>query len=374
MLENSTRAFKVSYNNLSYNYFSKDNCASPSIKNSISNILSTLSSTKIRFLQLDPFGFCNAKCWFCPVKYIGNPESGKTTMSPDLLSRILEDVVKERNDNKGIVSMSFKFVYTSHYNEVLLYKHFGYLCKELLRHKLLHMILSNGVTLSKDRVEEICEYRDSVAGIALNIPAFDAATWAERTGFKEAMFDKLVENVQYATKRLASLDKPLSLSIQVNGINEQSLHTTIPGEKSFLYIKDVQTDLQNQVEKAKALFPTASIRAHPYLVDRVGFLPKDILSNEEHMKSRQAKIRKVIGCSNTVGGASQKGRPFEWLTVNAAGKAFMCCDDYNFDYVIGDMNTQSLRDFWGKPEHAFVIKRAFSNMCKKCTSAVFAEK
>ena len=44
---------------------------------------------KIHQMQLDPYGVCNARCWFCPVKYKGNPASGKEVMSPELLEKII---------------------------------------------------------------------------------------------------------------------------------------------------------------------------------------------------------------------------------------------------------------------------------------------
>ena len=49
------------------------------------NIKQQFEVYKIKELQLDPFGICNARCWFCPVKYKGNPVHGKEIMSIELL-------------------------------------------------------------------------------------------------------------------------------------------------------------------------------------------------------------------------------------------------------------------------------------------------
>ena len=95
-------------------------------------VANKIRNTKIKHLQLDPFGFCNAKCWFCPVKYIPQPEEGAGVMSIELIDRILQDIINEKNLPDGIVDRNFKTVTLSHYNEILLYKHFDQLL-ELLR-------------------------------------------------------------------------------------------------------------------------------------------------------------------------------------------------------------------------------------------------
>ena len=62
---------------------------------------------KISQMQLDPFGVCNAKCWFCPVKYKGNPKEGKEVMSIELLEKIIVNLLEERSREDGLVSKSF---------------------------------------------------------------------------------------------------------------------------------------------------------------------------------------------------------------------------------------------------------------------------
>jgi radical SAM protein with 4Fe4S-binding SPASM domain len=38
--------------------------------------------------------------------------------------------------------------------------------------------------------------------------------------------------------------------------------------------------------------------------------------------------------------------PFRELNVYSDGKAVLCCDDWNEEYVVGDLNTQSLGEIW----------------------------
>ena len=102
-----------------------------------------LHQHKITDAQIDPFGYCNAKCWFCPVKYEGNPIHTAKHMSPDLMDKILLNLYKEKSN--GVVSPNFNHFYTAHYNEILLYKYLDemlYLCK---CYNFKTMILSNGL-------------------------------------------------------------------------------------------------------------------------------------------------------------------------------------------------------------------------------------
>ena len=146
----------------------------------LSDIRNKLANNKIRNMQLDPNGFCNAGCWFCPVRYVGNPEEAKTQMDPDLIDKIFTDVINER-DNKGLVHKGFNGFYTAHYNEVLLYKHFEELLKLCRKHKLIFMVLSNGTTLTPQKTDLLVKYKDVISGVCLNVPCFEADLWAKES-------------------------------------------------------------------------------------------------------------------------------------------------------------------------------------------------
>ena len=57
-----------------------------------------LSKYKITDAQIDPFGFCNAKCWFCPVRYQKNPPHAAKHMPVDVLDKILSELIKEKEE------------------------------------------------------------------------------------------------------------------------------------------------------------------------------------------------------------------------------------------------------------------------------------
>lgn len=331
---------------------------------------------KIHQMQLDPYGVCNARCWFCPVKYKGNPIEGKEVMSPELLRKIIENLIEERDREDGLVAKSFGGFYTAHYNEILLYPHFEELLKICKEYNLCFMVLSNGIPLTPERVDLIVKYKGVVNGICLNTPAFDAETWSKRSGINIKQFDKLISNIQYAMEKLPHMVQNKSFSIQVNGSNHNSFSDRggwlDKGPEFPLDMDlDVETgELATQTKKAKELFPGLQIFPVPSLIDRAGLLDH-IMTNKDAIKrnlQRGDETKKVIGCGN---GREVGGRPVGWIHVNAAGKVFLCCNDYDMEVQFGDFKTQRLSEFWGNTEHQRKVQQSYDTICRGCASAIF---
>ena len=175
---------------------------------------------KISMAQIDPNGLCNVGCWFCPVRYAENPLAQRTNMPIETFENIIEQLMAGKGK---FVDENFNFIYTAHYNEVLLYKHFPEMLEVLRKHKIQTIVLTNGTPLTKARTDLIKEYQDVVYGICFNIPASEPEEWARATGKPVKMFDKLMEQVTYAVEQLPDMVAKKAMSIQVNGINKNSL-------------------------------------------------------------------------------------------------------------------------------------------------------
>ena len=331
---------------------------------------------KITNLQIDPYGVCNAKCWFCPVRYKGNPEHGKDIMSPELFEKIIKNLIDEREKPDGLVSKAFNGFYTAHYNEVLLYPYFEEILKICRKYKLVTMVLSNGIPLTPEKVDILKEYQDVLSGICLNTPAFDAETWSKRSGINIKQFDKLISNIQYAVEQLPNMVKNKAFSIQINGSHELSFGDKGGWlEKGPEFPTDMNLDVENgeliqQKNKAEELFPGVNIFTVPYLIDRAGLLD-EVISNRpaiERNLMKNDKDKKVIGCAN---GREVGGRPIGWVHVNASGKAFLCCNDYEMEMQVGDFKNNELKDFWGNDAHVEMIKKSYETICRGCASAIF---
>lgn len=337
-----------------------------------------LSQYKISQLQLDPFGFCNARCWFCPVKYQGNPEHAREHMSVDLLHRVLKNIIDERDRPDGLVDSKFWFFYTAHYNEVLLYKHFEDLLKISREFKLQFMVLTNGIPLTPEKTDLILEYSDVVNGICFNVPAFEPELWSKRVGVSDRQFDRLISNIHYAQSRFVNLMRIGAISIQVNGVDSNSFEDRGGWlTKGSEFLTDIDLDpetgeVAQQVNLAKAIFPGMPVYARPNPVDRAGSLDSIISNKSAIVKflQRGDSSKNVIGCTN---GREVGGRTYGWLHVNSLGQVFLCCNDINMDVVFGDMRTQELRDFWGSYRHIDKILESYQTICRTCSSAKFED-
>lgn len=315
-------------------------------------IRTRLAVKKIGVAQIDPFSYCNARCWFCPVRYRLQPPEAMLHMPIGLFEKIIREICQEREQG-GVVSPNFNFVYTAHYNEILLYKHLAKMFEVLRRYRLRTMVLTNGIALSRKKAELIKEYDDVVNGqVCVNISAFEEGRWIENTlsgngGSPLAMrraFHRTLKNIDYASQHLGNV------SIQVNEPDPEKA--------------------ERQVTLARRMFPNLDIRECFTLSDRAGILHEaGILSNREEVSRKSAGKKRVAGCSNTFTGID--GRHFGWLHVNAPGKAILCCNDYDFDYTFGDFNTHTLKDIWLSECHVEAIERSFGQICRKCNMAVW---
>jgi MoaA/NifB/PqqE/SkfB family radical SAM enzyme len=330
----------------------------------MSFVANKIRNTKIKHLQLDPFGFCNAKCWFCPVKYIPQPEEGSGTMHPSLIEKILSDIREEMKKPDSVIDPNFKTITLSHYNEILLYKQLDHLFELLRIYKFNCFVLSNGVSLTKQRVDLIKQYKDVVIHVGLNIPAFEKELWAKRSGFSEDQFDRLINNVKYAEDQLQHLRG--ELQIGVNGLDNGPVDggyiTKGPQWDSLQYDLNPQSgEHERQFQIAKRLFPRINVHKSS-LYDRAGTIDH-LISNKPWLRKQQQGNKQVIGCNNW------GDRSTEWLNVNSAGSVFLCCNDYNFDLKFGDLSKQSLREVWLSEMHYQTVEKAYKEICTNCYSA-----
>tara|TARA_R110000803_G_scaffold49730_4_gene103459 strand:+ start:3206 stop:4114 length:909 start_codon:yes stop_codon:yes gene_type:complete len=298
----------------------------------------------IDFIQIDPNGLCNAGCWFCPVSLIGNPKDQQSQMSPELY----ESIIKQIHELKGdLVNPNLHFVYASHYNEVLLYRHFEEMLKTLKKYNLTLCVLTNGVPLTPKKIDLINEYPGVVSQIAINAPIYEKRLFSKRTGMRESMFDSLISNIKYAEKNLYN---PNILLLQINGINERS---NIVKKQNFPDLEP--NEFQNQINLAKLIFPNIRITEQWNLIDRAGLM-------DDVMESKVPR-GKVVGCISK--------RDTNWLHVSPKGHVFLCCNDFHMDYTFGDLNTDELKNIWMSDKRKRVLKTAFKNICTSCSSAIF---
>lgn len=311
----------------------------------LTEIKDKLQNVKLKVGQIDPNGLCNAGCWFCPVKYQGNPTEFIHQMLPADLEKL---VVKIKESS--ILDPSFQFIYTAHYNEILLYQYFEEMLEIFRKHKIVSMILSNGTTLTPAKTDLILKYRDVILSVHLNIPSFEKEDWAKKVDMNPKLFDNLVRNLDYFHKT-----SPYKFSVQINNASETSGYVDIDG------IKTLAKDAESIKRSFSDRYPGATVYVSEWLIDRAGELGKKI----HVIKGPRENTKEVIGCSHS---ADTGNRIFGWIHINATGDLFLCCNDYQMKYRFGNLlGDKSLDEIWKSDEHANTILQAYNEICKDCT-------
>jgi MoaA/NifB/PqqE/SkfB family radical SAM enzyme len=321
----------------------------------------------IKAVQLDPNGLCNAKCWFCPVAYGGNPKIGQKNMDFNILKNIIEQLDAGRNN---FVDPNFDTILNAHYNEVLLYPYFKEMIELYKQYNLKTIIFSNGTTLTKDKIDFIAKNKDVIKNITFNVPSAFAKQWSEYTGLNIKIFDKLIENLKYTE------NKNIHFGIQVNGVQEESFVENggaikILSKAPHLNYNSTNGDVAKSINKFKYLFPKASVFSDVHLNDRSGKLEQnEVLSNQEAIKLMTDNFnKKVIGC---LGGENfGKSRSEEWLHINANGDVILCCHDYEFETSYVNIKNKSIKDIWNSQERKDMILKSYNGFCKKCKYAIW---
>lgn len=333
-----------------------------------------LQNIKVQYAQLDLFGFCNAACWYCPVKYIPQPERTRVHMPIDLVEKILIDLNENRINADGVVSDTMRNIYSAHYGEVLLYKHFEQFLGLLRKYNFTTTIFSNGINLTPNKVDIIKSNRDVISDIVLNIPSFEPEIWATRSGLPVNQYDRLISNLEYTDRELAGFN---SLVILINGVDSTSWNEQFQPGDEFDQLMINQHPLKGEqsqaYEFAKRKFKNFITYKEYVLHDRAGLL-SNLITNQPSIKER-LKTGTVVGCR---GGPSREralsdgsedndtDRTTEMIHINPLGETFLCCNDYSMEYVFGNLSKQSLREIWVTEKHAEVIVRAREEICRVC--------
>ena len=318
----------------------------------------------LRNVNIDPNGLCNAKCWFCPVAYSGNPHKQKTNMPIDMMESILSQLDAGRN------KWTAEKIYNSpvHFNEVLLYPYFKEMLELHRKYNIFISIYTNGVNLTKDKTDLILEYRDVVDSVVLNVPALNPEQWSKFTGFNIKMFPKLLENLKYAEEKFYEVYSSEDFYIMANGVNENSLFKNDGWidilENAPKYDMDIETGtLATIVNEMKNILPKTNVWGRNNLGDRTGILEElKVISNQSAVNKKNSG--KVIGC-----GLNYPKR----LYVAANGDTYICAIDFNYEIVYGNVKDKPLEEIWLGEDRLKALQKSYGTVCTTCLHAIKEE-
>lgn len=288
----------------------------------------------------------------------------------------LDHILSQLHNGKGdFVDPNLTNIFTANYNEVLLYKNFEEMFDVYRKYGFTINILTNGTPLTKKKVDIIKKNIDVVGGILLNIPSGDKTRWAKYVNLNEKMFDKMVDSVLYAAEELKELVLEDRFYLMVNGLNTNSLVENggwldiLPGAPDLNL--DVESgDLAQEVTLLKSLFPSIQVFPAHHLYDRAGHLADSGIIDQTSAinKYLAGEGKKVIGCN---GGLGVRSRTNEWIHINPNGDFFICCADFDFKTVYGNSNKSTIKDIWLSKERTDMIEDSYSNMCTRCSAAIW---
>jgi MoaA/NifB/PqqE/SkfB family radical SAM enzyme len=51
---------------------------------------------------------------------------------------------------------------------------------------------------------------------------------------------------------------------------------------------------------------------------------------------------------------------------------FICCNDYDFETIFGNVNEKPIKDIWMSLDHKLAIAKAYKTLCTTCSAAIWA--
>ncbi|HEX7190092.1 MAG TPA: radical SAM protein [Thermoanaerobaculia bacterium] len=247
----------------------------------------------LKIVSLETTTTCNQKCYFCPVSIAPREDEA---MSDALFDSILEQLTQHRATIEGVFLQS--------YNEPTVDRRFVEYVLRLNRAGLPVAVLSNGSGLTPAKVDAILA-GGGLRFLCINLSTLDPERYQRDRG--EDHLAVVLRNLEYLK------DKPLApqMRIVVLGLLDDVHHA------DFEAIRDRFAGSRFEVELSHA-------------TDRAGWL-------EVGMKTLTPK-RRLAGC-DLIG-----SRPIQHLHITPAGKCILCCQDYDANYVVGDLHRETIAD------------------------------
>lgn len=240
-------------------------------------------------ITIEPYNLCNLRCTMCPYKKMTRP---KVQMPLNLFKRIVNEATE----------MGCHTVMLSQYNEPLMDNLLFERIKFIKDMGLYAQFFSNGTLLTDENIENILN-----SGVDYINFSFDGATKASYEEIRiNANYEKTREGITKLFRRRneRGLKKPF---IQVNFI--------------------IQKQNKSEVSEFKKIWETNCDSYYPTFAD-----------NRDDMT---VSIRTLFGL--------KLKRPYpcfsgKSIIVLSNGKVVPCCIDYDGKEILGDLNTQTLKE------------------------------
>ncbi len=280
----------------------------------------------LKYVSIETHTICNQKCYFCPVAY--DPRD-PYFMPTELFDDILRQLATYRDTIDGVKLIN--------YNEPTLDKRFVDQVRSIKNAGLPPAVLTNGTGLTPKRIDAIVAM-GGIRYLSINISTLDREKYAKDRGGDH--LDLVLRNMEY----MRDLPVAPQMEIVILGTGDE-VH-----KRDFEAIKD--------------RFAGSRFESKYYeVMDRAGYLEVGLKPATPHKRLRGCQ---VVG-----------SRPLQHLHISPYGQCVLCSEDYDHQYVVGDLRQNTIEEVLTGPELAALRRQVYGLdeapedfICRSCVFAL----
>jgi MoaA/NifB/PqqE/SkfB family radical SAM enzyme len=282
---------------------------------------------RLKIVSLETMTTCNQKCYFCPVSV--QPRQDEE-MPEVLFHRIVQDLTNYRQTIEGVFLQS--------YNEPTIDRRFVDFCSALFDVGLPVAVLSNGTGLTPARVDALMK-AGTLRYLCINLSTMDAAEYVR---------DRGADHLQLVLRNL-----------------DYFKDFRVADEMRVIVLGRGDEDQKRNFELVRDRFAGSRFSVESYLTIDRGHWNLDVGRKSIEMK------KNLAGC-DLLG-----SRPLQHLHITPRGSCILCCQDYNEEYVVGDLSKSTIAEVLEGDAIAKMRKWAYGIedapddfICRTCTWAL----
>jgi len=245
----------------------------------------------LKIVSLEMMTTCNQKCYFCPVSVAPREDE---SMTEELFASIVNQLTSYRATLEGVFLQS--------YNEPTLDRRFVDHCRALFAAGLPVAVLTNASGLTAAKSDALMA-AGTLRYLCVNLSTLDRERYKHDRG--EDHLNLVLRNLDHIR------DKPIAQQMRIVVLGE----LTDAHRADYEAIRERFAGSRFEIELAQAQ-------------DRAGWL-------DVGMKTMTPK-KKLAGC-DLIG-----SRPIQHLHITPRGACILCCQDYDENYIVGDLTTSTI--------------------------------
>jgi MoaA/NifB/PqqE/SkfB family radical SAM enzyme len=286
----------------------------------------TMKPEELHFVQVETSNYCNYRCQYCQMSYNRIPQHLMSFSDFNQIINQLADLP------------ALEMLYLNGYNEPTLVPDIVEQVRLTAHLPAEVVLLTNGTGLTEQKFEELAHARTRLT-IDIHLSAIDPLEYSRLHGVP--LNPILLPRLHAIAKR--GNIPGTTLRMMVMGIGDNRHHENWEDVRNFFADTNMEVGLD-------------------LVHDRAGCLPNPYYQGFQH--------KNVISCG-------LDNRPVQWIHITVRGNWVICCQDYDEQYVFGNVLEQGIRSIAKSKKRLDVIARAMgrisepqSTICKQCYYAI----